>query len=51
MSLTKEQIINDIYNNVGLSKTKSRSVTENLFEIIKGTLEKEEDILIIGLRV
>ena len=48
MSLTKEQIINDIYNNVGLSKTKSRSVTENLFEIIKGTLEKEEDILISG---
>ena len=48
MSLTKERIINDIYNNVGLSKTKSRSVTENLFQIIKGTLEKEEDILISG---
>ena len=48
MSLTKEKIINDIYNHVGLSKTKSRSVIENFFEIIKGTLEKSEDLLISG---
>ena len=48
MSLTKEKIINDIYNHVGLSKTKSRSVTENLFEMIKKTLEKGEDLLVSG---
>ena len=48
MSLTKEQIIEDIYNYVGLSKSKSRSVTENFFEILKETLEKGEDILISG---
>jgi integration host factor subunit alpha len=48
MSLTKEQIINDIYNYVGLSKSKSRSVIENFFEILKQKLEKGEDILISG---
>jgi integration host factor subunit alpha len=48
MSLTKERLIADIYNNVGLSKTQSRAVVETLFEIIKQTLEREEDILISG---
>lgn len=48
MSLTKEQIISDIYNYVGLSKSKSRDVIENFFEIIKQTLERGEDILISG---
>ena len=48
MSLTKEKIINDIYNHVGLSKTRSRSVIENFFEIIKLTLERGEDTLISG---
>ena len=48
MSLTKEKVINDIYNHVGLSKTKSRSVVENLFEIIKNTLEEGEDLLVSG---
>jgi len=46
MALTKETMINDVYNDVGLSKTKSRSVVETLFEIIKGSLVKEEDVLI-----
>ena len=48
MSLTKEKIINDIYNNVGLSKTQSRIVTERLFELIKQTLDKGEALLISG---
>ena len=48
MTLTKEKIVIDIYNNVGLSKSKSRSAIENLFEIIKSTLERGEDILISG---
>ena len=48
MSLTKEKIINDIYNNVGLSKTQSRIVVESLFDIMKSTLEKGEDLLVSG---
>ena len=48
MSLTKEKIINDTYNLVGLSKTQSRIAVETLFEIIKQTLEKGEDLLISG---
>jgi len=48
MSLTKEKIIGDIYNNVGLSKAQSRSVVERLFEILKQTLENGEDLLISG---
>ncbi|MBN1847287.1 MAG: integration host factor subunit alpha [Deltaproteobacteria bacterium] len=48
MSLTKEKIIDDIYNHVGLSKTKSRSVVENFFEIMKNQLSNGEDLLISG---
>ena len=48
MSVTKEKVINNIYNHVGFSKTLSRSVVENLFEIIKTTLERSEDLLISG---
>lgn len=48
MSLTKETIISDIYNQVGLSKTRSRSSIETLFDIVKKTLENGEDILISG---
>ena len=48
MSLTKERIINDIYNHVGLSKSRSRTVVESLFEIMKQTLESGENLLISG---
>lgn len=48
MSLTKEKLITDIYNNVGLSKSQSRASVETLFEIIKKTLETGEDILVSG---
>ena len=48
MALTKEQIICDIYDNVGLSKTKSRSVVEKLFELIKSSLSNGDDVLISG---
>ena len=48
MSLTKEKIINDIYNHVGLSKTRSRIVVESLFELMKQTLESGENLLISG---
>ncbi len=48
MSLTKEKIINDAYNHAGLSKTQSRLAVETLFEIVKQTLEKGENLLISG---
>ena len=48
MALTKEKIINGIYNQVGLSKSQSRVVVERLLEIIKQSLEGGEDLLISG---
>jgi integration host factor subunit alpha len=46
MTLTKENIINEIYNQCGLSKTKSMEAVEFLLETIKQTLELGEDVLI-----
>ena len=48
MSLTKEKLITDIYNQVGLSKSQSRIVVERIFEIMKESLEKGENLLISG---
>jgi integration host factor subunit alpha len=48
MALTKEKMIDNIYNNVGLSKNQSRRVVEQLFEIMKQNLEKGENLLISG---
>ncbi|NVM25493.1 MAG: integration host factor subunit alpha [Desulfobacterales bacterium] len=46
MTLTKADLIDSMYNQVGLSKTKSTQVVESLLEIIKKTLENGEDVLI-----
>jgi integration host factor subunit alpha len=48
VALTKEKIINSIYNQVGLSKSQSRVVVEKLLEIMKKSLENGENILISG---
>jgi len=48
VALTKEKIIDSIYDQVGLSKSQSRAVVESLLEIIKQTLEKGENLLISG---
>lgn len=48
MALTKEKIIDNIYNQVGLSKGQSRLVVEGLFEIVKQCLETGEDLLVSG---
>jgi len=48
VALTKEKIINSIYNQVGLSKSRSRTVVERLLEIMKQALEGGEDLLISG---
>jgi len=48
MTLTKEDLIDSIYNQVGLSKNKSTQLVESFLEIIKKSLENGEDILISG---
>ena len=48
MALTKEHIVNTIYNQLDLPKNKSIEVVESLLEIIKRTLESGEDVLISG---
>ena len=48
MAITKEHIIDSIYHQVGLSKSRSRIVVERLFELIKRTLENKEDLLVSG---
>lgn len=47
MALTKNEIVTSV-NELGFSKKKSVEVIETLLEIIKGTLEKGEDVLISG---
>jgi len=48
VTLTKEEIVNSIYNQIGLSKSQSRIVLETLLEIMKQTLESGEDVLLSG---
>ncbi len=48
MTLTKTDLIDTTYNRVDLPKTKSAQVIESLLEIIKKTLENDEDVLISG---
>jgi integration host factor subunit alpha len=48
VALTKENIINSVYEETQLPKTRAREVVEQLLDIIKSTLESGEDILISG---
>jgi len=48
MTLTKADLIDSMYNQVGLSKTRSAQVIESLLDIIEETLENGEDVLISG---
>ena len=48
MTLTKADLIDSIYTQLGLSKGKSAQVIESLLEIIKSALEDGEDVLISG---
>jgi integration host factor subunit alpha len=48
MTLTKADLINTIYNQLDLHKTRSSKVVESLIEIIKRSLENGEDVLISG---
>jgi integration host factor subunit alpha len=48
MTITKEQIVNSIYNNLDLPKARSAQIVESFLEIMKKRLEDGEDILISG---
>ena len=47
MALTKNDIVTSIHD-LGFTKKKSVEIIESLLEIIKSTLEKNEDVLISG---
>ena len=48
MALTKETIINNIYEQTSMSKTRAREVTETILKIFKDTLSAGDDLLISG---
>ena len=48
MTLTKAQLVESIYNKIGLTKNKSSEIVETFLEIIKSELESGEDVLISG---
>lgn len=48
VALTKEQIINQVYEQTQMPKSRSRDVVESVLEIIKASLADGEDILISG---
>ena len=48
MTLTKADIVSQLTNHLGFTKSKASEVTETLLEIIKSTLEFGEDVLISG---
>jgi integration host factor subunit alpha len=47
MALTKNDIVTRVHE-IGFTKKKSVEIIEALLEIIKGTLEKSEDVLLSG---
>ena len=48
MTVTKADLIDSVYNNVGYSRTKSTELVESILGMIKDSLEKGEDVLISG---
>ena len=48
MTLTKDNLIQTLYDQSGFSKQKARTTVETVFELVKKALESGEDILISG---
>ena len=46
MSLTKDQVVNSIANQIGFPKNHSSEILEALLEIIKKALESGDDVMI-----
>ena len=48
MTLTKAQIVESIQNKIGFPRNKSYEVLETFLEIIKSTLQSDEDVMTSG---
>jgi integration host factor subunit alpha len=48
MTLTKDNLIQTLYDQSGFSKQKARSTVETVFELVKKALESEDDVLVSG---
>ena len=48
MTLTKENLIQTLYDQSGFSKHQSRALVEAIFEMVKQSLEAGDDVLISG---
>ena len=48
MALTKSDVVEQVVETTGLARNATVAVVESLLEIIKGTLEKGEDVLVSG---
>jgi integration host factor subunit alpha len=48
MALTKNDIVNQIQNQLGFPKNQSKEITETLLELIKSVMESGEDVLASG---
>ena len=48
MALTKSGVVENIVDKTGFAKNASATAVESLLEIIKGSLEKGEDVMVSG---
>jgi integration host factor subunit alpha len=48
MALTKNDIVNQIQDQLGFPKNQSKEITESLLELIKSVMESGEDVLVSG---
>ena len=48
MNLNKNRIIKDVHRSAAISENQSAKIVETILEIIKKTLESDEDVVIAG---
>ena len=48
MALTKKDIVEKVYNELGFPNKQSVEIVESILEIIKATLESGDDVLVSG---
>lgn len=48
MTLTREEIAEEVHNQLGRNKKESARMVEALFEIVRKSLEEGEDVMISG---
>jgi len=48
VALTKNDVVEQVMDGTGLARNTSAAVVESLLEIIKGSLERGEDVLVSG---